>query len=160
MFCVNCAVHYLNTGSVCDIVVTTSIIPENPRSIPDLSPEWSAQGQVFHCKHSTKAPVLPKGRSSTENSGTKVALLLGMNRCGSIPLLSAPHSLFNVWTDLKRSEKIPGAPSWRCGEWIWLTGPSRLHRNSLQVLHISSIKVFDQIRDLEIPINLRPPPIP
>ena len=29
-----------------------------------------------------------------------------MNRCGSFPLLSAPHSLFSFWTDLKRSEKI------------------------------------------------------
>ena len=30
-------------------------------------------------------------------------------------------------TDLKRSEKIPGAPTRRWGEWIWLTGPSGLH---------------------------------
>ena len=29
------------------------------------------------------------------------------------------------------SEKIPGAPSWRCGEWKWLTGSSGLHRNSV-----------------------------
>ena len=35
--------------------------------------ECSAQGQVFHCKNScTKAEVLPKCKSSTENSGTKV----------------------------------------------------------------------------------------
>ena len=40
--------------------------------------------------------VLPKGRSSTANSGTKVAVLLGMNRCGSFPLLSALHSLFGI----------------------------------------------------------------
>ena len=40
-----------------------------------------------------------------------------MNRCGSFPLLSAPHSLFSNWIDLKRSEKIPGTPSWRWGEW-------------------------------------------
>ena len=39
---------------------------------------------------------------------------------GSFPLLSAPHSLFNMWTDLKRCEKIPGAPTWRWREWIWL----------------------------------------
>ena len=72
-----------------------------------------------------------KGRSFTANSDTKVAVLLGMNRCGSFPLLSTHHCLFNIWTVLKRSEKIPGAPAWRWGEWIWLTGPSRLHRNSL-----------------------------
>ena len=78
----------------------------------------------------------------------------GMNMCGSFPLHSAPHSLFNICTDLKRSEKIPGAPTWRWGEWIWITGPYRLHRNSLQGLNISSIRVFDQIRDPEIPITL------
>ena len=40
--------------------------------------------------------------------------------CSSFPLLSAPHFLFSIWTDLIRSEKIPGAPTWRWGEWIWL----------------------------------------
>ena len=33
--------------------------------------------------------VLPEGRSSTANSGTNVAVLLGMNGCDSFPLLSA-----------------------------------------------------------------------
>ena len=56
----------------------------------------------------------------------------GLNRCGSFPLLSVPHSLFSIWTDLKRSKKIPGTPTWRWGECIWLTGPSGLHRYSLQ----------------------------
>ena len=79
-----------------------------------------------------------------------------MDRCGSFPLLSAPHSLFSIWTDLKRSEKIPGAPTWSWGEWIWLTGSSGVHRNSPQGLNIGSIRVFDQIRDPEIPITLRP----
>ena len=44
----------------------------------------------------------------------------------------------------------------RWGEWIWLTGPSGLHRNSPQGLNISSIRVFDQIRDPESPIPLSP----
>ena len=79
-----------------------------------------------------------------------------MNRYGSFPLLSAPHSLFSIWTNLKRSEKIPGAPTRRWVEWIWLTGPSGLHRNSPQRLNISSIRVFVQIRDPEIQISLRP----
>ena len=57
--------------------------------------------------------VLPKGRSSIANSGTKVVGLLGINRYSSFPLLSAPHYLFSILTDLKRSEKIPGAPLWR-----------------------------------------------
>ena len=39
---------------------------------------------------------------------------------------------------------------------MWLTGPSGLHRNSPQGLNIIAIRVFDQIRDLEIPITLRP----
>ena len=75
-------------------------------------------------------------------------------RCDSFPLLSAPHSLFSIWTNLRRSEKIPGAPTRRRGVWIWLTGPSGLHRNSAQGLNICSIRVFDQIRDPEIPIAL------
>ena len=79
-----------------------------------------------------------------------------MNRCIIFALLSAPHSLFCISTNLKISEKIPGAPTWRWGEGIWLTGPTGLHRNSPQGLNISSIRVFDQIRDLEIPITLRP----
>ena len=99
----------------------------------------------FTANSGTKAEVLPKGRSSTTNSGTKVAVLLGINRCGSFPLLSAPHCLSIIWTDIKRSDKIPGAPAWRWGEWIWLIGPSGLHRNSSQGLNISSIRVFDPV---------------
>ena len=82
------------------------------------------KGRSFTANAGIKVAVLSKDRSSTANSGTKVAGLLGINRCGSFPLLSAPHSLFSIWTDLKRSEKIPGAPKWIWGEWIWLTGPS------------------------------------
>ena len=63
-----------------------------------------------------------------------------MIRCGSFQLLSAPHYLFSIWTNLKRSEKIPGAPTRRWEEWIWLTGPSGLHRNSPQGLNISYIR--------------------
>ena len=101
----------------------------------------------------TKAAVLLNGRSSIVNSGTQAAVLLGINRYGSFPLLSAPHSLFSIWTNLKRSEKIPGALAWKWEEWIWLTAPSGVHRNLHQGLNISCIGVFDQIRDLEIPIT-------
>ena len=112
--------------------------------------------------------VLPKGRSFTASAETKVAVLpkAGLppqtrepmlhNRCGSFLLLSALHSLFSIWTDLTRSEKIPGAPTRRWGVWIWLTGPSGLQQNSPQGLNIRFIRVFDQIRDPEIQINLRP----
>ena len=77
----------------------------------------------------------PKLQFSTANSGTKVAVLLGMNRCGRFPLLSAPNSPFSISTNLKRSEKIPGAPARKWREWIWLTGSSGLHRNSQQGLN-------------------------
>ena len=52
------------------------------------------------------------------------------------------------------SGQIPKAPTWRWGQWIWLIGSSGLHRNSSQGLNISSIRIFDHIRDLEIPIIL------
>ena len=112
------------------------------------------KGRSFTADSGAKVAVLLKGRSSTANSGTQAAVLLGMDRCSSFPLLSAPHSLFSIWTVLKTSEKIPGAPTWRWGESIWLTGPSGLHRNLSQGLNIGSIKVFDQIRNPDIPINL------
>ena len=52
---------------------------------------------------------------------------------GAVASLCFPHpTLFSIWTDLKRSEKIPGAPTWSRGEWFWLTGLSRLHRNEIQ----------------------------
>ena len=88
------------------------------------------KGRFFTANSGTKAAVLPKGRSSAANSETRFAVLLVMNRCGSLPLLSAYHSLFSIWTDFKRSEKVPSALTWRWGEWIWLTEPSGLHRNS------------------------------
>ena len=116
----------------------------------------SAQGQVLHCKlrhQGWNAAQRQVFHCKLKNLGCS---LLGMNGCGSFPLLSAPPSLFSIWTNLRRSEKIPGAPTSRWGEWIWLTGPSSLHRNSPQVLNISSIRVFDQIREPEIRITLRP----
>ena len=64
--------------------------------------------------------VLLKGMSSTANSRAQAAFLLMMDRYGSFPLLSVP-SRFSIWTYLKISEKILGAPAWRWREWIWLT---------------------------------------
>ena len=115
------------------------------------------KGRTFTANQGTKVAVLSKDMCSTVNSGTMVAVLLGINRwvasyCFPHPILS----LFSIWRDLWRSEKIPGAPTRRRGEWIWLTGPSGLHRNSPQGLNICSIRVFDQTRDPEIPITLRP----
>ena len=116
------------------------------------SHDCPTQGLVIHCKRRNQGCSSAEGRSSTANLGTKAAVLTGMNRC--FALLSAPHSLFSIWTDLKRYERISGAPTWRWGEWIWLTGPSGFHRNSPQGLNINSIRVYDQIRDPDIPITL------
>ena len=74
--------------------------------------------------------------------------------CGSFPLLSAPHSFFSIWTNLKRSEKIPGAQARWWGESIWLTGPSGLQRNSGVIYQFH--QGFYQIIDPEIPNNLCP----
>ena len=70
----------------------------------------SVQRQVFHCKLRNQVFISAEDRSSTANSA---AVSQGMNRCGGFPLLYAPHSLFNIWTDPKRSEMFPGAPTWR-----------------------------------------------
>ena len=114
-----------------------------PKSQFSLCNNWVSSIDWYYFKsHHNHQCVLPKGRYYTTNSWTKVAVLLGMNRCGSFSLLSAPHSLFSIWTDLKRSGKNPGAPTSRWGKWIWLTGPSGLYRNSPQGLNISSIRVF------------------
>ena len=59
---------------------------------------------------------------------------------GAVAFRCFPYpTLFRIWRDLKRSEKIPGATVWRWGEWIRLTGPSIFHRHSPQGLNISSM---------------------
>ena len=97
------------------------------------------QRQAFHCK------LKNQGCSFTRDWISVVA-----SHCLLLPTLSS------MWTDLERSEKITEAPTWSWGEWIWLTGPSKVHQNSPQGLNMSSIRVFDQIRDPEIPIILAP----
>ena len=115
------------------------------------------KGNLSLPTHKPRLQFSPKAGLPLQTQKPRFAVLLGINRCGTFPLLSAPHSLFSVWSDLKRSEKIPGAPTWRWGKWIWLTEPSGLHRNSPQGLNISSIWVFGHIRDPEIPITLLSP---
>ena len=112
--------------------------------------------RYFTASAGLKAVALPKADLPPQTQEPRLQFYLELNRCGSFPLLYAPHSLFSIWIDFKRSEKISGSQTWKWGEWIWLTGPSGLHQNSLQGLNISSIMVFDQIRDPEIPITLRP----
>ena len=115
--------------------------------------QCSAQGHVFHCKlrhlvcSSAQRQVFYR---KLRNQGCS------LTRDEQVRQLSTPHSFFSICTDLKRSEKIPGTPARRRGEWICLTGPSRAHRNSTQGLNISSIRVFGQIRNSKIPITLCP----
>ena len=75
--------------------------------------KYSAHGQVLHCKLRHQGCNCAQMQVFHCKLRTQVAVLLGMNRCGSFPLLSAPHSLFTIRTNLKRSEKIPGAPTRR-----------------------------------------------
>ena len=91
----------------------------------------SAQRQVFHCK------LRNLGCCFTRNEQVR-----------QLPISFRTPSLASEQTlkDLKRGGE----------EWIWLTGSSGLHRNSPQGLNISSIRVFDQIRDPQILITLRP----
>ena len=99
--------------------------------------------EVFHCKCRNQSCSSAEVRSSppTANSGTKAAFYQGW--IGAVASRCVLHpTLFSIWTVLKRSEKIPGAPTWRWGKWIWLTGPSGLHRNSPHGLNISSIRVL------------------
>ena len=90
-------------------------------------------------------------QASTANWGIKVVVLQG------IISRYFPHPTLSLVSEqtLKYLKTSQGALAWRLGEWIWLTEPSGLHRNLPQGLNISSIRVFDQIRDSEIPITLR-----
>ena len=59
-----------------------------------------------HCKLRNEDCSSTKGRSSIANSGTKAVVLPGM--IGAVASHCFPHpTLFSIWTDLKRSEKIP-----------------------------------------------------
>ena len=63
-------------------------------SLSSSSPsKSSAQGLILHCKQRNRGCSSAKGRSSITNSGTNAAALVGMNRSGSFPLLSAPQFL-------------------------------------------------------------------
>ena len=109
------------------------------------------KGRSFTANSGTRAAVLFNGRSSTAILGTKAAVILGMDRCDSFPLLYAPLSLFSIWTNLKRSKKIPGAPAWRWGEWFWLTWPSELHTE----IHQSFLVLVGTIRQQRVKVHVR-----
>ena len=89
-----------------DLVGTTT--SQNIRHLfltPCISSECSAQEQVFHCKRRNQgcSPVHCKLRN-------KVAVLIGINRCGSFPCFPYPPPLSlslaseQTLKDLKRSQ--------------------------------------------------------
>ena len=72
-------------------VILCFLLPIGSVPIPSSS-ECSALCRAATANSGTNAAVQPKGKSSTAESGTKVAVFLGMNRCGSFPLISEPYS--------------------------------------------------------------------
>ena len=135
------AIMYYTLSSILIIIIIIIIRESCPR--PGISLQMQEPRLQF----------CPKRGLPQQTQEPRVAVLLGINRCGSFPLFSTPHSLFSTWADLKRLENIPGAPTWKSGERIWLSRPSGLHRHSPLGLNI----IFWQIREPEIPITLRPP---
>ena len=101
--------------------------------------------------------TLPKKIPPPQTQEQGLQFYQELNRCGSFPLLCAPHSLFCIWTDLKRSWKIPGSPAWWRGDWISLTGPSGLHWNSPEGFNISSIRGFSLEQKSGSPNHPSPP---
>ena len=65
----------------------------------------------------------------------------GLNWCSSFPLLSAPHFSLTSEQTLKHL-KNPRGPKVEVRREYLPIGPSGLHRNSLQRLNISSIRIF------------------
>ena len=96
----------------------------------------------------TQEPTLQFCRRQTQEP--RLQFYQGLNRCGSFPLLSTPHTLFSIWTDLKRSSGTNGeVRRVDLANWALRTSP----KFSTEVKW--AIRVFDQIRDPEIPITLR-----
>ena len=62
------------------------------------------KGRSFTASGETYAAVLPKAGLPPLTQEPRLQLYQGFNMCGSFSLLSAPHSLFSIWIDLKRSQ--------------------------------------------------------
>ena len=116
-----------------------SVLPKGRSSLQSQEPRlqfW--RRQVFHCK------LRNQGCSFTMNW-----IGVAASRCFPHPTLSlAPEQTLK---DLKD----PRGTNVEVRRVDLVNWPSGLHRNLPQRLNISSIRVFDQIRDLEIPITFR-----
>ena len=142
---------------ICLTVEGKSRKKAQPGNWPDRGYHQSVltNGRPFTASEGSQAAVLSKAGLPPQTQDRRLQFYQELNRCGSFPLFSAPQSLFSIWTDLKRSQKIQGAPTWRWGEWIWLTGPSGLHRNSPHGLNISFIRFLtrSEIRKSQSPFT-------
>ena len=105
---------WFNKHIIIIIIIIKVFCPRSGPSLQTQEPRLQFYlRQVFHHNLRKQGCSSAEGRSSNTNSKTKAAILPGMNRCGSFPLLSAPHSLSSIWTDLERSQNILGEPTWR-----------------------------------------------
>ena len=97
--------------------------PRNWKLIYQHHHQCSAQEQVLRYKHRNHGCSPAECRSSTAIQEPRLQFYQGLNSCGSFPLLSSPHSFFDIWTDLKNL-KVPRGTNVEVWEWIWLTVPS------------------------------------
>ena len=109
------------------------------------------KGQVLNCKRRNLSCSSAEGRSSTANSRTKVQFYQGLNRCGSFPCFAHPTLSLASEQTLKDLKSSQGHRRVDLANWALSTSP-----NSPQGLNINFIRVFDHIRDPEIPITLLP----
>ena len=103
----------------------------------------------------TQAPRLqfcPKADLPLQSQESRLQFYQGW--IGTVTSHCFPHPTLSL-----ASEKIPGTPVWRWGEWIWLTGPFGLLPKFTTGVKYQFHQGFYQIRDPEIPITLHPPPM-
>ena len=123
-----------------------------PRNLIYRQQSLLPKGRSFTANSRTKAAVLSKGKSSTANSGTNITVLIGMNK--SVASCCFPHYTLFLASEQTLKDLIRSQGPQRGGvEVRSLPGHSGLNQNSPEGLYISSIRVFDQIRDPEIPTH-------
>ena len=88
-----------------------------------ISSECSAQGHILHCKRRNQGCSSAEGRSSTANSGSKAAVLLGAvaSRCFSHPTLSLASE--QTLKGLKRSQWPQRGGKEDSANWVHRTSP-------------------------------------
>ena len=120
--------------------------------------QYSAHGQVFHCKLRHQGRSSSQRQVPTANSGPRLQFYWSWigavaSRCFQHPTLSLSLSLSlasePTVKDLKRGHSMD-VRRVDLANWALRTSPKLT-----TVLNVSSIRVFDLIRDPEIPITVR-----